>query len=105
MWSVWIAFFFAISLTVIISRVYAPAGQPPDTNSFYPTWSILSGVVFFVLGGTFWGRCYLYGLAFFALAAVLPLLLHWSAVPFGVLWCSCLIHLGLHLQHLGQQKQ
>jgi serine/threonine protein kinase len=105
MWSVWIAFFIAVSLTVIISRVYAPADQFPDTNSYYPTWSILSGVVFFVLGGTFWGRCYLYGLAFFVLAAVLPLLLHWSAVPFGILWCGCLIHLGLHLQYLGQQKK
>jgi serine/threonine protein kinase len=105
MWSVWIAFFLAVIMTVVIPRLYAPAGEPPDTNSFYPAWAILSGVVFFVLGGSFWGRCYLYGLAFFILAMVLPWKIHWAALPFGLLWCACLIHLGLHLRQLGRRQQ
>ncbi len=103
MWSMWIAFFIAVGMTVIVPRLYAPAGQPPDTNSFYPAWSILSGVIFFVLGGSLWGRCYLFGVAFFALAVVLPLCLHWSAVPFGLLWCACLIRLAFHLRHLARR--
>jgi eukaryotic-like serine/threonine-protein kinase len=105
MWSVWIAFFLAVIMTVVIPRLYAPAGEPLDTNSFYPTWAILSGVVFFVLGGSFWGRCYLYGLAFFVLAMVLPWKIHYAALPFGLLWCACLIHLGLHLRQLSRRQQ
>ncbi len=89
---------------MIVPRLYAEAGSPPDAHSFYPAWAILSGVIFFVLGGMFWGRCYLFGLAFFALAAFLPLEISVAALPFGLLWSGCLIAMALHLRRLDRQR-
>ena len=40
-----------------------------------------------------------------ALAVVLPWEPLWSALPFGLLWVACLIHLGLHLRRLGRRQQ
>ena len=65
-----------------------------------PTGPILSGLALFVMGTRYWGRCYLFGGAFFVLAAFMPFILNWSALAFGLLWCTCLVSIGRHLRRL-----
>ena len=66
----------------------------------YPFLAVLTGFAFFVMGARHWGRCYVFGVAFFVLAALMPLMLPWSALAFGLLWCGCLVSIGRHLRGL-----
>ena len=56
------------------------------------------------MGTRYWGRCYLFGSAFFLSAALMPFILHWSALAFGLLWCICLVSIGVHLRHLAVES-
>ena len=74
-----------------------------DDLTLLPIWAVLSGLAYFVMGSNYWGRCYAYGVAFFAIALLMPLHLKWASLEFGGLWALCLIDLGLRLRRLGGQ--
>jgi hypothetical protein len=61
-----------------------------------------SGLAFFIMGSNYWGRCYAFGLAFWALAALMPMHLEWAPLEFGLLWSVTLTLVGLHLRRLGR---
>jgi hypothetical protein len=69
--------------------------------SFYVPWTILSGLAFFSMGGSYWGWCYALGCAFFALAVVMARTLDLAPLEFGGLWTVALAAIGLHLRRLG----
>jgi serine/threonine protein kinase len=110
LWTIWIGYVVAYLMNSILVRVLiangvigpGPAAPPAwEDLIMYPLSGILSGMAFFVMGSNYWGRCYAVGLAFFGVAALMPLFLSWAPLAFGVLWGSALAALGLHLRRLG----
>ena len=69
----------------------------------YPFAAILSGLAFFVMGGSYWGHYYAIGLAFFALSLLMLLRLEWSPLEFGLLWALCLAAIARHLRRLAAE--
>ena len=67
----------------------------------YPFYSLIGGAMFFSLGGGYWGGCYLAGASLFLAALVMPRVLAWSPLIFGVLSALVLLAIGLHLRKLG----
>jgi len=91
------------ALAWVTTRQLAGPGGPVDELAAYPAWSILTGVLFFALGGSYWGRFYVMGLSHFALAVLMPLSLTWAPVAFGLLVSGTFAATGLHLRRLGEE--
>ena len=70
----------------------------------YPHFAILSGLIYFVIGSNYWGQCYIFGVAFFALAVVMTFHLVLAPLEFGALWAICLVLIGRRLQFLMATK-
>jgi hypothetical protein len=103
LWSIWIAYLLASGVGFGASRLLETPERPIDEVALFPTWAILSGMAMFIMGGTYWGRCYLFGLVFFAAALLMPLALHWAPLATGVLWAWALTTLGLRLRRMSDQ--
>jgi hypothetical protein len=69
----------------------------------YPLFAITAGMAFFVLGSSYWGRCYVIALAFFALSGVMLLRLEWATLEYGVSWALVLVAVGRRLSRLGRE--
>jgi serine/threonine-protein kinase len=110
LWTIWIGFLGAYGISLLVSRslgwygiIGRGASGPErwDDLLIYPFSALLSGLAFFVMGSNYWGRCYAFGLAFWVLAALMPLHMEWAPLEYGLLWCGILTLLGLHLRRLG----
>jgi serine/threonine-protein kinase len=64
----------------------------------YPALAVLTGLVIFVHGSLYWGRLYLAGLAFYALAVGMQLGMEWAPVEFGLFHCGYLLVVGRHVR-------
>jgi hypothetical protein len=104
-WLNLIGYRMACTLVQVVSQQLVGGLQTVYEMSQYPYWSILTGLVFFVMGTSYWGRCYVFSAAFFGLAALMPLHLSWAALEFGTLWSLCLASFGLHLRRLGTRAE
>jgi hypothetical protein len=102
LWAVWIAYFLSVGVTAAI-RFQESGGQPVWGGPLYPYSAMLSGGAFFVMGSTFWGGCYLAGLAFFVLAAAMPSHPEWAPLEFALLWGVTLFTVGLRLRRLARE--
>src|SRR5262249_17368859 len=91
------------ALAWVTTRQMAGPDQPVHELAAYPAWSILTGVLFFALGGSYWGRFYIMGLAHFGLAVLMPLSLTWAPLEFGLLVSVTFAITGLHLRRLGEE--
>src|SRR5262249_21498298 len=91
------------ALAWVTTRQMARPDQPVHELAAYPAWSVLTGVLFFALGGSYWGRFYIMGLAHFGLAVLMPLNLTWAPVAFGLLVSVTAAATGLHLRRLGEE--
>jgi hypothetical protein len=109
LWAIWIGYLIAFHTNFIASRVLighdvvsrGPAGPSQwDALLLYPSTAVLSGMALFCMGSSYWGRCYAFGVAFFVLAAVMPVRLEWAPLEFGLLWSVILTAIGLHLRGL-----
>jgi hypothetical protein len=89
----------ALTLMTVVSFL---AGER-DGLALYPRWAILTGLTFFVMGGTFWGGCYLLGLSFFAVALLMPFAPAGSPVGLGALLGVALAVVGVRLRRLGRE--
>ena len=99
LWSIWIGYLLACAFVAVVSLILFGVDKLYEFY-LYPYWAILSGLVFFIMGTRYWGRCYLFGSAFFVSAALMPFMLRWSALAFGLVWCICLVSIGRHLRCL-----
>jgi serine/threonine-protein kinase len=110
LWSIWLGYLLAVGAGGLVRRGLvgggvlaggpaAPANWPDLLN--YPSSALLAALAFFAMGSSFWGRCYAIGLAFLALALVMPRQLELAPLLFGLLWGATLALLGLHLRRLG----
>jgi serine/threonine-protein kinase len=104
LWAIWVGYLVACFTTPVVMFQLPPIRNDPVLVwSTYPVCSLLTGVAFFALGAGYWGRCYAFGLAFFALAVLMPLALTWASLGFGLLWTVALANIGLHLRRLGAE--
>jgi serine/threonine protein kinase len=69
----------------------------------YPYWSVLAALWLFLVAGLYWGRLYVFSVAFGLLAMVISLWPPIAIVGFGTLWAACLGSLGWHLRRIGRQ--
>jgi hypothetical protein len=109
MWTVWIGYVLTLyTIGIAYWRLVggwsaeALAGQ--ELNS-YPTIAAVTGMAFFVLGCSYWGWCYAFGLAFHILALLMTLDLRWAPLEFGMLWAVALVIIGIRLHRLGAAEQ
>jgi serine/threonine-protein kinase len=69
--------------------LWVALGTPTDEHlltTYYPAVAVLTGMGYFVQGSLYWGRFYLLGMAFFALAIVMRLAPDWAPLATGVLY-------------------
>jgi hypothetical protein len=97
LWSIWIGYLVACIAAVLIGRQLM-AGAETYRLVVYPTWMVLAGMAFFIMGSSYWGQCYLIGLAFFLLAVLMPLRIEWAPLEFGAIWAATFLVLGLRLR-------
>jgi len=103
LWSIWIGYLLACVLVSLVHSELIHLGQARDQLTMYPTWAVLTGLAFFIMGSNYWGWCYAIGLGFFILAALMPwnTRLAWAALEFGLAWAAALAVIGLHLRRAG----
>jgi serine/threonine-protein kinase len=92
----------ACALLGFSDSLMATPERPHDLLAMYPRCAIVSGLVLFILGSSYWGMCYLFGIAFWLLAIVMSIWPAWSDVEFGLLWTVALLIIGNHLRKLGK---
>jgi eukaryotic-like serine/threonine-protein kinase len=105
LWSIWLGY---LAASMIIARVHLSGSGHADTEhqlNLYPSRAVLAGLAFFAMGGSYWGRCYAFGLAFFALAAAMQFNLIYAPLEFGVLWAAILVLIGLRLHKLESRDE
>jgi eukaryotic-like serine/threonine-protein kinase len=85
LWSVRVGQIMGITALPVISQMLHPPGQDWNPLTVYPLWTLLTGVTFFALGGIYWGRFYLLGLALVGTALLMPLWLEMAPLAFSFL--------------------
>ncbi|HZZ81520.1 MAG TPA: hypothetical protein VFE62_23665, partial [Gemmataceae bacterium] len=111
LWTIWIGYFTSYFIIVIVTRllIHCDVLQPTDDWAAreylkellpYPFIAMMSGLAFFIMGANYWGRCYAFGLAFFVVAALMPLKMTFAPLAFGIVW---LLTLGMLATHLRKQ--
>jgi tRNA A-37 threonylcarbamoyl transferase component Bud32 len=107
LWSIWIGYLVAYAISAMASglmirfQVLGRGAAGPerwDALIQYPISAVLSGLAFFMMGSGYWGRFYVLGVTFFALALLMPLSLTWAPLEFGALWAASLLAIGCHLR-------
>jgi serine/threonine-protein kinase len=90
LWSVRFGMVLGLLLLPLLSWLMHPPGLDWNPLTTFPLWCVLIGVCFFGLG-VYWGRMYLFGLAFLALSLLMQLRLELAPILFtaqlgGTLW-------------------
>jgi serine/threonine-protein kinase len=101
LWSLWIGYVIACFTIPLVTSQLPWFYEPELTWASYPMSALLTGLAFFSMGSSYWGRCYLFGVAFFALSVVMPWNLDWASLEFGGLWSLVLFDIGRHLRGMG----
>ena len=86
MWSVWIGYVLTLYVVGFAHWIIAGGWFAGQEFNLYPPMAAVTGFAFFVLGCSYWGRCYAFGLTFHALALLMTWdlwWLPWNSAPFG----------------------
>jgi hypothetical protein len=99
LWSTWLGY---IACGFILAMAYrlAAGWTTPVELKLYPLMSAVTGMAFVVLGSSYWGRCYAFGIAFYMLALLMHLDLRWAPVEFGATWAAVFVMIGNRLRNL-----
>ena len=104
LWSIWIGYLIGC-VAVVLAGQQVFVGDEYKTR-LYVLWSLLAGLSFFVMGGSYWGRCYAFGLAFFGLSVLLPKMAQeYAPLGFGGMWAVALVSMGLYLRRLAAEAE
>jgi serine/threonine-protein kinase len=101
MWSVWVGYMVACFVLASTYRLVVGQVAVELELNLYPGLAAVTGMAFFVLGSSYWGRCFAFGLAFYGLAFLMTLNLGLAPVEFGILWAVVLTTIGRRLRGLG----
>ena len=104
MWAVWIGYVVSCFLISLVSGLTLGRDKLYERED-YPYFAIAAGLAYFVLGSSYWGRCYAFGVAFWVLACVMALDMRWAILEYGLLWTVALASIGWHLHRLGKQNR
>jgi serine/threonine-protein kinase len=100
MWAIWMGYVATCTLLGLLGRmVNGPSLEWELT--LYPSFAAVTGLIFFIMGSSYWGRCYAFSVAFFLLALLMTCRLALAPLAFGALWSGSLVAIGWHLQRLG----
>jgi hypothetical protein len=100
LWSIWVGHLFAGVAVFLGCRLTAGADYVHGFLLAYPGYAALTGLAFFVMGSTYWAREYAFGLAWVALAALMPLFPPYAPLAMAGLSAVCDVWIGLHLRRL-----
>ncbi len=103
LWSVRLGHFVGVWLVPLVCREVLGPDDGRWALAAYPLWAVLTGSMFVSMGGTFWGRLYLAGLAFFAVAVVMPWRLEWAPVEFALAMSGLMVGAILHLRRTASE--
>jgi hypothetical protein len=104
LWSIWVGYLIGCVAVVLAGRQVFEGDE--FKTRLYVLWSLLAGLAFFVMGGSYWGRCYAFGMAFFALAVLLPWIpQEFAPLGFGGTWVVALVWMGLYLRRLAAEAE
>jgi hypothetical protein len=103
LWSVWISYVVTCALMGLCTH-WLYGEEALYEGKLYPYYALVGGMAFFVLGSSYWGRCYAISMAFLVLGLVLAWFPGWGALGFGGVWVMALVTLGTHLRGLGLEK-
>ncbi len=98
-WSLWLAHGVGVVLAAAVWALL-DSDRPLDPRVVYPFWALSLGQTLFSMGGSFWGRFYLMGAAFFVLAGLMPLWLEAAPVALGTAWSLCHVLISARLRRL-----
>jgi serine/threonine-protein kinase len=101
LWSILVGQTLALTLMALVSWPTCS----DEALALYPRWAILTGLIFFIMGGAFWGGCYLIGLSFFAAAVLMPLYPQAGPLEVGGLLAGALALVGVRLRRLGREMR
>ena len=111
-WTIWLGYLLASLVCGLVIRLLIAGGvltTGPNAPAFwqeeilYPFAAVLSGLAFWVMGGSYGGRFYIFGLAFFTLSFLMLLHLPWAPLEFGLLCAVSLAAIGWRLRQLGAE--
>jgi hypothetical protein len=103
MWSVWVGYLACSVLVAVICRFLFGVDKLYESID-YPFYAVVAGLAFFALGSNYWGGCYAFGVAFFALPGLMFLNMGWAELEFGGLWTIALVALGRRLHNLSRER-
>jgi serine/threonine-protein kinase len=98
-WVVWIAYLAAIGSINVTQLV-----RGRDLAESYPIFAAMAGLGFLVMGGHVWGGGYIAGVAFLAIAPLMPFLTDMAPIAVGVLWAASLFAFGIHYRRRGLDR-
>ena len=103
LWSVWMGYIAASVLIAVAGWREFPLEQTRHMAE-YPFFAITAGMAFFSLGSSYWGWCYAFGAAFFALSVAMLFDTRWAVLEFGALWAAILVVFGARLRRLARER-
>jgi serine/threonine-protein kinase len=98
LWSLRVGQMLGLFALPLVSRMTHPPDVAWNPLTVFPLWSVLTGVTMFGLGGIYWGRIYLVGVAFFVLGFLMPLRLDLAPLGFSGLFSVTLWVLYRHIK-------
>jgi hypothetical protein len=105
MWTIWIGYLLTLYVLGIAHWTSVGSWIAEQELKLYPPIAAVTGMAFFVLGCSYWGWCYAFGLAFHALSLLMTLSFRWAPLEFGTLWALALMVIGIRLRRLGVADQ
>ena len=114
LWTIWIGYLAAtVAVFTVIHLLFAhgiltggdSAPRYGPELCVYPIAAILSGLGFFVMGSSYWGRCYALGVGFFVLGVAMTYRMDWAPFEFGIAWGTTLGVVGWRLRSLSQPTE
>jgi hypothetical protein len=104
LWAVWIGYILSCFFISGVSAWQLGAAKLYERVD-YPYFAIAAGLAYFVLGSSYWGRCYAFGVAFWVLAGVMMLdNKRWAVLEYGGLWTVALASIGYHLHRIAKRR-
>jgi len=105
LWVLLGGFVATCTLIGLSDQLLSTPEHPHEPMLMYPRFSIVSGLIFLVLGSSYWGKCYLFGIAFWLLALGMSVWPRFAAAEFGMMWTVALLVIGLHLLRLSAPEE
>jgi serine/threonine protein kinase len=100
LWAVWLGYILAFASVYWVVRA-----KGESHLEMYGAGMALSGLAWFAMGGSIWGRAYLIGLLFFLAAPLMAFYLDkspWAPAMFGLSWAVTLLIVGARYRRMGR---